>query len=69
MLEMVHRGIERMARSWCRLMHAQVMLPVRGYYRCSRCHRMFSVPWEKGSPSVRLGGRVGDLRPELVPQS
>ena len=39
-------GWSRLTDFWCFLMHRRAMWPMKGYYQCSRCKRMFRVPWE-----------------------
>lgn len=35
----------QIATWWCKLVHAGVMWPAHGHYRCRGCHRLYSVPW------------------------
>ncbi len=36
---------------WCYVAHPDPMWPVHGQYRCPSCHRLYPVPWERGSES------------------
>ena len=56
MVEGLQNAVEGIARRWCYLAHPDPMWPVCGTYRCPRCHRVYTVPWEKKSlaPERRL---------------
>lgn len=44
---------EKVAESWCRVMHPAPMWPVNGHYRCPTCLRIYPVPWERQQPPTR----------------
>ena len=41
---------------WCKFMHSSIMWPVRGYYACATCGRLYPVPWAN-LQGVALGGQ------------
>ena len=38
-------ALERLAVTWCRVMHDSAMWPVHGQYECRSCGRHYLVPW------------------------
>jgi hypothetical protein len=47
MFTAIQRVSETIARRWCHVMHPDPMWPVKGMYKCPKCHRMYRVPWEE----------------------
>jgi hypothetical protein len=41
-----HSLIARLGDVWCLLFHRKVMLPIHGYYQCSRCYRRIPISFE-----------------------
>ena len=59
MIDALQRVSETIARRWCYVMHPDPMWPVKGMYRCPKCHRMYPVPWEERP--------VSSVQPALQP--
>jgi hypothetical protein len=52
-IEAISRFSEIIARRWCYLTHPDPMWPVKGMYRCPKCHRLYPVPWEEKPAAAR----------------
>ena len=52
---------------WCRLAHPTPMWPHHGHYRCPKCSRLFSVPWEAGTQPILLWRRDRILQSPRLP--
>ncbi len=53
----------RIAKLWCKAMHAEPMWPSHGQYECRRCGRRHQVCWEGPSPD---GTRPAVLQPDTL---
>jgi hypothetical protein len=58
------RGITAL---WCRTVHSDVRWPFRGRYCCSKCGRIYVVPWETHLFSGKRGS--GSYEPSVLGKS
>lgn len=71
MITRAFRGLEAVARVWCNVMHPDPMWPIRGFYRCPKCHRKYPVPWESrndlpNSPARPDSRAVAGVEPDFA---
>ena len=36
----------RLSDFWCFLMHSDTSWPMNGHYQCTRCKRIYRIPWD-----------------------
>ena len=46
---------------WCHVTHPDPMWPIKGRYRCMKCHRTYPVPWSgtEGRPAAAKAEPTG----------